>query len=148
MKDVLVVDSSALARNMYQLLFSAQSRFRVLFADEFQTLFKRSRRFRPDLLIVNSNRIEKNGLASSIPLGERRVAGGDGLAFPCPAIVVVSKGRMDLKESLAGRKDVVVIEKPFYPYDLLSVANRLLLKRTQKQRGPKGPRGRKVKGRG
>lgn len=97
---------------MYQLLFSAQSRFRVLGADEYQSLFKRSRRLRPDLLVVNSNAMDRNSDTQ----------------FPCPTIAVISKDRLDLKEQLLGRKDVVVIEKPFYPYDLISVANRLLVK--------------------
>ena len=97
---------------MYQLLFSAQSRFRVLFAEEYQSLFKRSRRLRPDLVVVNSNALERHA----------------DTRFPCPAIVVISKDRLDLKEQLQGRKDLVVIEKPFYPYDLISVANRLLVK--------------------
>src|SRR5579885_2082327 len=112
LRDVLVVDRSALARNMYQLLFSAQSRFRVLFADEYQTLFKRSRRLRPDLLVVNSNALDRDA----------------DVQFPCPAIVVISKDRLDLKERLPGRKDVMPIEKPFYPYELITVANRLLMK--------------------
>jgi hypothetical protein len=129
LRDVLVVDRSALARNMYQLLFSAQSRFRVLFAEEYQSLFKRSRRLRPDLLVANSNALDRHA----------------DVQFPCPAIVVISKDRLDLKEHLSGRKDVVVIEKPFYPYDLISVANRLLVKAAGrkikrpgvKKRGPK-----------
>lgn len=103
---------------MYQLLFTAQSRFRVLLADEFQTLFKRSRRLRPDLLVVNSNALERHG----------------DLDFPCPAIVVVSKDRQDLREELLGKKDVVVIEKPFYPYDLIAMANRLLVKKSKKRK--------------
>lgn len=114
----MVVDRSALARNMYQLLFTSQIRFRVLFADEFKTLFKRSRRLRPDLLVVNSNTLERHG----------------DFAFPCPAIVVVSKDRQDLKEELLGKKDVVIIEKPFYPYDLITVANRLLIKKSKKRK--------------
>jgi hypothetical protein len=109
-RDILVVDGSALAQNMYQLLFSAQNRFRVLFAQEYETLFKRSKRLRPDLLIVNSN-----------SLG-REVK----LEFPSPTILIISRDRFDLKEKSAGLNDVVVIEKPFYPYDLMSVANRLI----------------------
>lgn len=110
LRDVLVVDRSLLAKNMYQLLFTAQSRFRVLFADEYDSLFKRSRRFRPDILVINSNSLER----------------GKELRFPCPAILIVSKDRVDLKEHLFAPKDAVVIEKPLYPYDLISVANRLI----------------------
>jgi DNA-binding NtrC family response regulator len=120
-RDILVVDRSALARNMYQLLFSAQSRYRVLFAEEYESLFKRSKRLRPDLLIVNSN---------SLPRQDRHAE----LKFPAPAIVIMSKDRVDLKEQAAGRKDLVLIEKPFYPYDLISVANRLIFMAVEKAR--------------
>ncbi len=128
LRDVLVVDRSLLAKNMYQLLFSAQSRFRVLFAEEYETLFKRSRRFRPDLLVVNSNSLEQ----------------GAELRFPCPAILIVSKDRVDLREHVFSQKDVVVIEKPFYPYDLISVANRLIAK-AKSRVGKVGGRGRPPK---
>jgi hypothetical protein len=111
MRDVLVVDGSALARNMYPLLFSHANRFRVRFADEFASFFKRSRRLRPDLLIVNSNILPKHVE----------------LAFPCPTILITSKDRFDLREKGQQMKEVVVIEKPFYPYDLVSVANRLIV---------------------
>ncbi|HEX5036293.1 MAG TPA: hypothetical protein VFX30_03965 [bacterium] len=115
-RDILVVDRSALACNMYQLLFSSQSRYRVLFAEEYETLFKRSKRLRPDLMIVNSNALARNAE----------------LKFPAPAILIVSKDRVDLREQAAGRKDLVLIEKPFYPYDLISVANRLILSAVEK----------------
>ena len=117
-RDILVIDRSALAKNMYQLLFSAQSRYRVLFAEEYESLFKRSKRLRPDLMIVNSNTLERNAE----------------LKFPAPAILIVSKDRFDLREQTTGRRDVVVIEKPFYPYDLISVANRLIFTAVQKSK--------------
>lgn len=110
LRDVLVVDRSTLACNMYVLLFSAQNRFRVRFAEEFESLFKRSRRLRPDLLVVNSN---------ALPRDQK-------IDFPSPAILITSKDRLDLKEAVNGMRNVVLIEKPFYPYDLISVANRLI----------------------
>ncbi len=121
LRDILVIDRSALAQNMYQLLFSASRRYRVRFAEEYQSLFKVSRRFRPDLLIINSNALEKGGT----------------LDFPSPAIVVYSRDRVDLKEQGAGQDHLVLIEKPFYPYDLISVANRLIaspIKRGRKKK--------------
>ncbi len=118
MRDILVVDRSMLAKNMYQLLFSAQTRFRVRFSDEYQTLFKKSRRMRPDLLIVNSNALERD-----VPL-----------EFPCPTVLIASKERLDIKEQAADQNGVVVIEKPFYPYDLISVANGLITEFKGKKR--------------
>jgi DNA-binding NtrC family response regulator len=123
-RDILVVDRSALACNMYQLLFSSQSRYRVLFAEEYESLFKRSKRLRPDLMIVNSNALARNAE----------------LKFPAPAILIVSKDRVDLREQAAGRKDLVLIEKPFYPYDLISVANRLILSAVEKAKERNRPR--------
>lgn len=120
-RDILIVDRSTLAHNMYQLLFTPQLRFRVRFADEFLSLMKRSPRFRPDLLVVNSNALEESS----------------SLEFPCPTILIVSKNRFDLREAIQGRSDVVLIEKPFYPYDLITVANRLILQPKPARRGRK-----------
>lgn len=129
-RDILVVDRSALAKNMYQLLFSSQSRYRVLFAEEYENLFKRSKRLRPDLLIVNSNTLNTQDRQAE-------------LKFPAPTILIVSKDRFDLRELVAGRKDVVVIEKPFYPYDLISVANRLIFTALERSKARLKARSRK-----
>lgn len=111
-RDILVVDHSTLARNMYLLLFAPHNRFRVRFSDEFMSLFKRSKRLRPDLLIVNSNAIAHHDE-------------GD-VSFPSPTILILSRDRLDLKARTAGKDNIVLIEKPFYPYDLISVAHRLI----------------------
>lgn len=109
--DVMVVDRSPLACNMYQILFSGQNRYRLLFAGEYKSLFKRSARLRPDLLLINSNALES----------------GESLKFPCPTVLITSKQRFDLRESLPeDQKNLILLEKPFYPYDLLSYANRLV----------------------
>lgn len=121
LKDILVVDRSTLACNMYQLLFTPQLRFRVRFGDEFESLLKRSARLRPDLLVVNSNAL----------------LNGSSTRFPCPTILIVSRDRHDLKEEVSGRDDVVIIEKPFYPYDLIAVANRLMSRPKRTRRGRK-----------
>ncbi len=122
LQDVIITDSSVLARNMYQLLFSSQNRFRVRFVEEYETLFKRSPRLRPDLMIVNSNSLAEN----------------QPLRFPCPAILVISRNRFDIKENTVGLDRVLVIEKPFYPYDLLAMAHKLIQepakKRTRKRK--------------
>lgn len=119
LKDILVVDRSTLACNMYQLLFSSINRFRVRFSDEFQSFFKKSRRMRPDLLIVNNNAFLK----------------GAPLNFPSPTILITSRDRIDLREGVVGMKNVVLIEKPFYPYDLISIASRLMTQPPEQRRG-------------
>ncbi len=110
LRDILVIDNSALARSMYPLLFTPDLRFRVRFGEEYQTLMKRSVRLRPDLLVINSN---------ALPVGAE-------MKFPSPTILISSRDRIDLKEAIMGRSDVMLIEKPLYPYDLISVANRLM----------------------
>lgn len=126
--DVVVVDRSPLARNMYQILFSGQDRYRLAFQEEYQTLSKKSKRLRPDLLLVNSNALEV----------------GTSLQFPCPTILITSKNRIDLRESFPEESDLYLLEKPFYPYDLLSVANRLI--HDKRETPPRGrPPGRREK---
>ena len=116
LRDVLIVDRSTLACSMYPFLFTSQNRFRLRFSDEFASLMKRSRRLRPDLLVVNSN---------SLPRGNH-------FEFPCPTILIISEDRVDLKEEVGGKEEVVLIEKPFYPYDLISIANRLVPPKAKK----------------
>jgi DNA-binding NtrC family response regulator len=125
----MVVDKSPLARNMYQILFSGQNRFDINYSEEFDSLFKKSARLKPDLLIINSNALDR----------------GKELKFPCPTIIIASKDRIDLKESAPHAKGLYLLEKPFYPYDLLSVANRLVQdKRESPARGrPPGRGGQK-----
>ena len=130
LRDILIVDQSALARNMYQLLFTPQNRFRTRFTDEYQSLFKRSPRLRPDLLVVNSN---------ALP---RYVE----MKFPCPTILIVSKDRIDIKEAAVDHEAIVMIEKPFYPYDLVSVANRLIVPFSKRSVPKRRRRGRQKNG--
>ncbi len=126
LKDIIVVDRSTLACNMYQLLFTPQLRFRVRFSNEYESLMKRSPRLRPDLLVVNSNALSRE------ELGQNKAR-----RFPCPAILICSRDRFDLKEEMTGRNDVILIEKPFYPYDLIALANRLINQPKGKKRGRK-----------
>jgi len=128
--DVVVVDRSPLAQNLYQVLFSGQSRFRLTFAEEFQSLYKKTGRLRPDLLLVNSNALER----------------GTALKFPCPTVLIVSKNRFDLKEATPESAQVEVIEKPFFPYDLLSLANRMVHDKREAPRRGRPPGRRKAKG--
>lgn len=127
LRDILVVDSSKLASNMYELLFSPHNRYRLRYGQEYASLFKKSRRLRPDILIINSNSLPK----------------GSELVFPCPAILIVSRDRLDLKEQ-EGRKGFVILYKPFYPYDLISIANRLIGEQKKPTRGRKPGRRRHV----
>lgn len=126
LRDILVVDRSALACSMYQLLFTSPLRFRIRFSNEYASLMKRSPRLRPDLLVVNSNSLSREEEGQVI-----------GRRFPCPAILICSRDRFDLKEEMSGRSDVILIEKPFYPYDLIALANRLINQPKGKKRGRK-----------
>lgn len=127
LRDILVIDSSKLARNMYELLFSPHNRYRIRFGEEYASLFKKSRRLRPDILIVNSNSFSK----------------GADLVFPCPTILITSRDRLDLKEQ-EGKRGIVILYKPFYPYDLISIANRLIGEQKKPTRGRKPGRRRRA----
>ena len=124
LKDLLIVDQSPLAKSMYPLLFTSALRFRIRFGDEYESLAKRSPRLRPDLLIINSNTLS-------------RQASGEVYSFPCPALIILSRDRFDLKETLSGVPGVLLVEKPFYPYDLIALANRLIHQPKVSRRGRK-----------
>ncbi len=134
--EVRVVDPSPLARNMYQILFSGQEHFRVTFSDDFASLAKQSVRFRPDLLLVNGNLLK-----------EKVPPAGPAPKFPCSTIALVSRGEMDLKEAFSEIRDLSLLEKPFYPYDLLSLANRLIHDRQETPRRGRPSRGDSPRGR-
>lgn len=124
--DVTVIDRSPLARNLYQVLFSGQDRFRINFTDDYSGFFKRSPRLRPDLLLINSNSLEP----------------GTELKFPCATILITSRNRTDLREMGTENRQLALLGKPFYPYDLLSQAIRMVRdKREAPRRGrPPGRR--------
>lgn len=127
----MVIDRSELAGQMYSLLFTSKLRFRLRFSNEFSTLHKLSPRLRPDLLVINSNALPK----------------GEVLRFPCPTLVISAKDRFDLKEQIsqiAETTSVLLVEKPFYPYDLISLANRLIHSPKISKRGRKKKAGTRV----
>lgn len=127
--DILVVDHSLLAQNLYQVLFSTNDRFRLKFSEEYESLFKRSARFRPDLLLINSNAVPQD----------------HELKFPCPTILIHSKNRNDIKETAPEIPDLFLLEKPFYPYDLLSMTHKMVRDKREKPRRGRPPgKGRKV----
>ncbi|MDO8461804.1 MAG: response regulator [Deltaproteobacteria bacterium] len=109
-KRIAVVDSSLLARNMYRVLFAPLGSSEIECWENSQSVKEKKK---PDLLIVNSNAIPRQ--AEELP-------------FPSavPMILLMSPDRNDLKERFRNRPGVSLIEKPFYPYDLLSEMNRLL----------------------
>ncbi|MBI1909611.1 MAG: hypothetical protein HYS22_05525 [Deltaproteobacteria bacterium] len=109
LKKVVVVDSSLLAKNMYGTLFSALPACELDYWENAQPLSEKKKQ---DLLIVNSNTIPQGTVVSFPP--------------SVPVILLVSRDRFDLKEQYGGSLQVSLIEKPFYPYDLLSEVNRLL----------------------
>lgn len=128
--DILIVDRSPLAQNLYQVLFSTNNRFRLGFSDEYESLFKKSARFRPDLLLMNSNTLPRN----------------HDLRFPCETLLLHSKDRTDIKEKAQEIPGLYLLEKPFYPYDLLSMTHKMVRdKRERPRRGRPPGRRKKVK---
>ena len=118
-KRILIVDASLLAKNMYRLLFMNLPGYEV---DYWEKLAPFSGKKGPHLIILNSNALSV-GQSVDLPT-------------TTPVILLASKGRTDLHESFQSKKEVTFIEKPFYPYDLLSEINRILVKQPKvKKRG-------------
>lgn len=109
-----VVDRSVLARNMYNLLFRDLPGFRVEYGDTLDGLTKRQRRARPHLILVNGN-----------ALSDGTVVLDACLVAEYPTIVLASPSRTDLKELAWREQNITLVEKPFYPYDLIAIINRV-----------------------
>lgn len=108
---LLVIDRSELAKNMYQLLFRDLPGFRIEFADNGEGVMTRQRRARPHVILVNSNSLEKNGAPEYIR--------------EYPTVILASPERLDLRALAQDNEKVTLVEKPFYPYDLITVINRV-----------------------
>jgi hypothetical protein len=106
---VLIIDKSVLAQNMYQLLFGGQSAIKLEFGESADGLIERQRRARPHIVLVNSNAIEHSEQPEFFS--------------HYPTVVLVSPNRVDLKELAQDCDLVTLLEKPFYPYELITVLN-------------------------
>jgi len=108
---LLVIDRSELAKNMYDLLFRDLPGFRIEFASDGNDLMTRQRRARPHVVLVNSNALEKNAAPDFIR--------------EYPTVILAAPDRLDLQALIQDYEKVTMIEKPFYPYDLITVINRV-----------------------
>ena len=103
---LLIIDKSVLARNMYALLFANPGAYFVNYADSVDKLKKLKTHEKPDVLVLNSNVIGRGE-----PLNRGKM----------PTLLLCSPDRLDLKDEYEGEhKDLILVEKPFYPYNLLS----------------------------
>ena len=108
---LLVIDRSELAKNMYALLFRDLPGFRIEFASDSQGLLDRQRRARPHVILINSNALERNNTPAFLS--------------EYPTVILASPDRLDLKALVQEYDKVTMVEKPFYPYDLITVINRV-----------------------
>lgn len=108
---LLVIDRSELAKNMYELLFRDLPGFRIEFASDGEGLLTRQRRARPHVILVNSNALEKNQIPDFLS--------------EYPTVILAAVDRLDLKALPQENEKVTLVEKPFYPYDLITVINRV-----------------------
>lgn len=108
---LLVIDRSSLARNMYELLFRDLPGFRIEFAESSDGLMDRQRRARPHVVLVNSNALEKLVRPDFVD--------------EYPTVILSSPDRLDLKALVQDHTMITLVEKPFYPYDLITVINRV-----------------------
>ena len=116
---LLIIDHSMLAQNMYDFLFSGahQGSYHLNFIDSISKLKKLRIHEQPDVLILNSNAIERDEV-----LHRGKI----------PTLLLCSADRTDLKESYAEAKGMILVDKPFYPYDLLLLINHLVQNHTKK----------------
>ncbi len=110
---LFIIDRSVLARNMYQLLFADLPGYRVEYGENGKGLAGRQRRARPHLVIVNGNAFQESEQDDRTFLEEYST------------ILLVSPTRSDLKEFAQQKDNITVVQKPFYPYDLITVINRI-----------------------
>ncbi len=112
---LLVIDNSELAKNMYGLLFQDLPGYRVEFAEKLEGLEERKRRARPHVVLLNSNAVSRED--SEVKA----------MAFLAdyPTVIVSALDRLDLKDLARQHDNVELIHKPFYPYDLITVINRV-----------------------
>ncbi len=108
---LLIIDRSVLAKNMYELLFQEIPGFRIEFAESTEGIEERQRRGKPHLILINSN---------AIPQGDRI-----SFAEEFPTVLMGSADRQDLKAIAREQDKVTFVEKPFYPYDLITIINRV-----------------------
>jgi len=112
---LLVIDHSALARNMYELLFRNLPGYQLEFADSAEGLTDRQRRARPHVVIMNSNaltHVTENAAAFAF-------------VAEYPTLLLNAPDRLDLKMLAREHDKVHLVEKPFYPYDLITEINRI-----------------------
>ncbi|OGP17716.1 MAG: hypothetical protein A3I75_06130 [Deltaproteobacteria bacterium RIFCSPLOWO2_02_FULL_50_16] len=107
---LLIIDQSALARNMYTLLFGYSEGYALQYAESIEKLNRLKTHEKPDVLILNSNAIARG---ASFQRGR------------VPTLLLCSADRADLKEEYAAMKSLTVVPKPFYPYDLILLVNQM-----------------------
>jgi DNA-binding response OmpR family regulator len=115
---LLIIDRSVLARNMYTLLFANPGYYYLSYADDVDKLKKLRTHEKPDILILNSNVL---GRGESFQRGR------------IPTILLCGADRHDLREEYEGAKGLALVEKPFYPYGLMSIVSQLLNSQTKKK---------------
>ncbi len=111
---LLIIDRSELAKNMYGLLFRDLPGYRIEFAESADGLDARQRRAKPHVILINGNAIEQEGRPAFID--------------EYPTVLISGPQRMDLKELAREEDKVELVPKPFYPYDLITVINRVASK--------------------
>jgi len=108
---LLIIDQSELAKNMYELLFADLPGFRIEFATKDDDLSERQRRGRPHIILLNSNSVDRSEAPDFI--GEY------------PTVLLLSPDRQDLKTLARENERITLVEKPFYPYDLITIINQV-----------------------
>lgn len=126
---MLVIDNSLLATNMYKLLFAGHPEWEVQYIPELATLTRwqvNPRKWR--VMIVNT------GVAGRDPGGLTSIFTERPGLQKIPKIFLISPGQGALKDDLSKLQETSLVQKPFFPYDLLTQLNQIIIDGKKKQK--------------
>ena len=121
---MLVVDDSLLATNMYRLLFASHPEWEVDYVSDLTPISRfRSRSKGPawQVIIVNTSVAARD--PGSLPQLFQSKSATKQLA----KIFLISPGQGALKDDLSRLPFTTLVQKPFFPYDLIMQMNRIII---------------------
>ena len=128
---MLAVDDSLLATNMYRLLFAGHPEWDIDYVSDVTPITKfRSGGKSPawKVIIVNTS-VAARDPGSLLQIFQEKPA-----LRKTPKIFLISPGQGALKDDLSLLPVTTLVQKPFFPYDLIMQINRILLHGNEKKK--------------
>lgn len=130
---MLVVDNSLLATNMYRLLFAGHPEWEVDYASDLgpiTQLKKGGRTGSWQVVIINTGVVGRDpGLLLQTMQSRPALKN-------VPKIFLISPGQGALKDDLSRLPTATLVQKPFFPYDLIMQLNRIILQNNGQKKKP------------